>query len=71
LFGIFYVRVIFGLWRLKKPKNEFFDDIKNEFRVFWPPETKNDPDTEYTKQFLSKSGCFVFPVSGSFLASGG
>ena len=58
--------VIFSLWRLKKPKNGFFDDIKNDFCVFWPPETENDPDTENTKIFLSKLGCFLFSVGVSF-----
>ena len=40
------------------------------FRVFWPPETKNDPDTENTKISYQNRVFFLFSVGVSFRASG-
>ena len=44
---------------------------KSVFRLFQPPEAKNDPDTENTKQPDFDKNCLVYSVSGSFLVSGG
>ena len=55
----------------KRQKKGFSGRRSKVFRVFWPPEAKNDPHSENTKKPDFEKNFLIFYAKRSYLASGG